>query len=76
MIETDHVEEWIQIMAVGVWKESSKNERGNKRNKEMTLMDKKGSQGRLAKITRHKRSEKGKLGAWIAKDKKYNMKEE
>ena len=36
----------------------------------MTLIDKenhKGSQSRLAEITRQKRSEKGKLGAWIAK---------
>ena len=57
MIETDLVEEWIQITAGGVWKKSSKNQRGNKRNKRKS-MDKKGSQSRLAKITRHKRSEK------------------
>ena len=36
----------------------------------MTWIDKethKGSQSRLAKITMHRRSEKGKIGVWIAK---------
>ena len=44
--------------------------RQKKGTKEMTPIDKenyKGSQSSLSKITRHKRSQKGKLRAWFAK---------